>query len=617
MKTPIIFFSSFLFGLNTETVQGSSIQYEHDMGFRSIGKYLKVFWSDGEGYELTYNKIRFEFDSTGKLTQTLFGANKYELGATSEPCNVPEGVDYTGGVVETRGSDKNSYTCSQCEAVVEEACGDGIKQICDYMAGVVDNPPFNNWAVNSFFTMCKQFYAACEVGRVQSECNIKCSASDPPTLKAEVCMVVPTPSPVAMTSPPVALPPLVTTGSVWQDGTNKGEKVTTSTLVDGNILIVAGDTYGDVGGTGNMGDSDPFAIGIDLDSGLNMWEWQAGTASDDFITTSLVIDSETIVLAGHSDGNFAFNNYGQSDMIAVGLDMFGVQLWRWQDGTNLVDAIQSSVLVDSNTVIFSGSTGGNFAGSNKGSSDFMVVAVRISEQPFTLWKWQDGTSGSEQFKESTLIDSNTVVLSGSTNGDFEGNNKGSNDFVAVCLDISGPIPVVVWKWQDGTTKNDQIRASTLVDSNTLVLSGYTYGDFGGDGNSGGVNDPVHDVVSIAINPNNGMELWRLQESGPGSVETSILLDSNTLVISGSTSGDFDGNGNKGYGSDVFSMGVDMSSGVGVTSWKYQEGSDGPDTCMTSVAIDSNTFIVSGGTDSGNLDGNGSGRNLVSITVDVE
>ena len=189
MKSPIIFFASVILG--SGLVQGSSIQYEHEMGLRSTGKYLKVFWSDGEGYEVTYNKIRFEFDSTGKLTQTLFGGNKYELGATSEPCNVPEGVDYTGGVVETRGSDKSPYTCSQCEVVVQEACGDGIKQICDYTPGVVDNPPFNKWAVNSFSTMCKQLYAACDAGRVEAECGIKCSASDPPTLKPEVCPDVP------------------------------------------------------------------------------------------------------------------------------------------------------------------------------------------------------------------------------------------------------------------------------------------------------------------------------------------------------------------------------------------------------------------------------------------
>ena len=130
-------------------------------------------------------------------------------------------------------------------------------------------------------------------------------------------------------------------------------------------------------------------------------------------------------------------------------------------------------------------------------------------------------------------------------------NLGSNDCMAVSIDPS--TGVESWRWQGGTSVDDQIWASTMVGS-TLVLVGRTLGDFDGNGNYGGF-----DAIAVGIDPSTGDELWRWQDGTSSSdIMNSVLtLDSNTFVLSGYTRGDFDGNGNKG-GNDFLYITVEIN-----------------------------------------------------------
>ena len=185
MVSPIIFFATTLFGINC--VQGSDIQYENKMKFPSLGTNMQLFWTEGGGYEINYAKNRFEFDSAGKLSQTLFGKLNYEYGEASTSCNVPLDVVKTTGVVETRGSDNTGFTCGECSDALDAACEDGIIQICEYSPEVSGVSPFNNKASNTFAKMCELFYSACSNGRAYSECEVKCSDPEVHGHEAEVC----------------------------------------------------------------------------------------------------------------------------------------------------------------------------------------------------------------------------------------------------------------------------------------------------------------------------------------------------------------------------------------------------------------------------------------------
>jgi len=148
-----------------------------------------VFWNDGDGYELSYGSVRFEFDDTGKLTESLVGTTKYQLDEISTSCNVPDGVFPISGIMEVRGSDESSYTCEECYEVMEKSCTSGIQQICDYAPGVSDNSPsiFNSWSKNAFAIMCEAYYSACEFGRVDVECDMTCSDADVNVLEPVTC----------------------------------------------------------------------------------------------------------------------------------------------------------------------------------------------------------------------------------------------------------------------------------------------------------------------------------------------------------------------------------------------------------------------------------------------
>ena len=187
MISPIIFFATTLFGISC--VQGSNIQYENKMKFPSLGTNMQLFWTDGGGYELSYSRNRFEFDASGKLSQTLFGKLKYEYGDVSEACNVPVDITKFSGVSETRGSANIGFTCDQCSSVLETACGDGINQICNYAPAVDGVSPFNTKASNAFSKMCEIFNTACSNERASGECETKCS--DPEVYEYDVSGVCP------------------------------------------------------------------------------------------------------------------------------------------------------------------------------------------------------------------------------------------------------------------------------------------------------------------------------------------------------------------------------------------------------------------------------------------
>ncbi|CAN0401618.1 unnamed protein product, partial [Scytosiphon promiscuus] len=57
---------------------------------------------------------------------------------------------------------------------------------------------------------------------------------------------------------------------------------------------------------------------------------------------------------------------------------------------------------------------------------------------------QDGTSGDDRLNAVTVQSDGTIVLGGSTEGDFDGSNAGGNDFVIVALDDDGN---EIWRWQ--------------------------------------------------------------------------------------------------------------------------------------------------------------------------
>lgn len=173
-------------------VQGTPTVHDHTMSFGSMGKWVTIDWSNEMEYHVSFGQSRFEF-SAGKLSEALFGPNdKYMFGDMSTHCNIPSGVGYEWGNSQFSGSVYSPYTCENCETMTERVCSDGIKQLCDYSPGVLDNPSvFYEWSQYGFTTICEVLYSACEFGRVDVECDMNCSDTEVPVLEPATCVTHP------------------------------------------------------------------------------------------------------------------------------------------------------------------------------------------------------------------------------------------------------------------------------------------------------------------------------------------------------------------------------------------------------------------------------------------
>jgi len=172
MISPIVFFASILFGASC--VHGDHV-YNHKMGFPSLGQFMTIHWSD-DVYELKIGQTSFQFGLGGDLETSFVGSTRFTFDDYSTPCNVPAGISKDTNVDHDSTYGNLPFTMGSCSDVLNEACENGIAQLCDYALVVSDNkPPFNNWADYSFSNMCRSFYSACQNGRAFGECEVKCS----------------------------------------------------------------------------------------------------------------------------------------------------------------------------------------------------------------------------------------------------------------------------------------------------------------------------------------------------------------------------------------------------------------------------------------------------------
>lgn len=69
-----------------------------------------------------------------------------------------------------------------------------------------------------------------------------------------------------------------------------------------------------------------------------------------------------------------------------------------QDGTSSSESATSCAMADDGSVILGGATQGDWMGTNKGSGDFMAVALRSSDGS-ELWRWQVRNSQLTPYRE--------------------------------------------------------------------------------------------------------------------------------------------------------------------------------------------------------------------------
>ena len=222
------------------------------------------------------------------------------------------------------------------------------------------------------------------------------------------------------------------------------------------------------------------------------------------------------------------------------------------------------------------------------------------------WTKQIGTNYDEFAQGGTVFDSSgNIYLAGSTTGDLDGNtNAGSNpshcskcgDIFLIKYNSSGTRQ---WTKQIGSTSIDQPSGGVVIDSNNnIYIAGESWGDFDGKSNAGSTSD----IILIKYN-SSGTKQWSRQ-IGTSSMDTcaGLAIDSNDNVyITGYTQGNLDGETNSG-GSDMYLIKYNSS---GTKQWtKLLGGASGND-----IIVDSSNNLFITGTTTGNLDGNSSSGSI--------
>jgi hypothetical protein len=202
-------------------------------------------------------------------------------------------------------------------------------------------------------------------------------------------------------------------------------------------------------------------------------------------------------------------------------------------------------------------------------------------------------SSSHDFARGIATDSSgNVYMVGYTYGDLDGNtNAGYYDLFVVKYDNSG---VKQWTQQLGTSSNEHTYGITTDTGGNVYVTGDTYGGLDGNSRAG-----AQDLFVVKYD-SSGIKQWT-QQLGSSSADFAYGITSDgsdNIYVTGSTSGDLDGNTNAGS-SDLFVVKYNSS---GVKQWARQLGSSSSEFGQD-ITTDSSGNVYVTGTAYGSLDGN--------------
>jgi hypothetical protein len=201
----------------------------------------------------------------------------------------------------------------------------------------------------------------------------------------------------------------------------------------GNSVYVTGFTRGTLPGNSALGGSyDAFLIKHASD-GSHQWTVQFGTSARDVANSVTVDASGNIYVTGKTGGDMDGAGpdvfVGYNDVFLAKYDASGSQLWTRQIGSSFADE-GTGVAVDvSGNVFVSGFTGGDFAGTNQGNYDLIIL--KFDSNGALLWKRQMGGYHNEYAKSIALDSAGNSYITGDSPAPFGNPSNGNWDAIVV------------------------------------------------------------------------------------------------------------------------------------------------------------------------------------------
>ena len=237
-------------------------------------------------------------------------------------------------------------------------------------------------------------------------------------------------------------------------------------------------------------------------------------------------------------------------------------LWMRHLGSKQND-IGNDAFADDSGIYVTGVTLGALD-NNESSGEWDIFLTKHTHEGKKQWTRQWGTNKRDAGLSTATDSDGSVYVTGYVSGSLPGGRTfGGKDIFLSKLSANGEN---LWTIQWGTEADDEGRGVTVT-SEGIYITGFTYGNLGGDTKSG-----KSDIFLTKVNPT-GEKLWTRQL---GTVETEwandIASDMTGLYITGFTMGKLDGKKAHGY-DDSFLIKYDFE---GKILWLKQWGTSGND-----------------------------------------
>ncbi len=313
------------------------------------------------------------------------------------------------------------------------------------------------------------------------------------------------------------------------------------------------------------------------------WTRIWGSVSDDYGKDVGVDSSGNIYVTGYAYGPFDGQNHNLvDDLFLTKFDKNGNRIWSRIRNNGGGHDKGLAVAVDSSNNIF-------VAGHN---AEINAWLLKFDNDGTDLWERVWGDASKAEVATSMAIDNfGNVFAAGYTYGEFDGQtNAGDADIFLTKFDNAG---TKLWSKICGSVLEDRPHDVCIDSSNNVYIAGHTFGDFGGQTNSGD-----KDFCLLKFD-NYGSNLWtRIFGSNSEDIANGVALDSSgNVYIGGFSQGDFDNQTNAGNG-DLCLLKFDDN---GNKQWTRMWGSVPWDVGMD-VTIDKNDNIYIAGYTKGEFDG---------------
>ena len=289
----------------------------------------------------------------------------------------------------------------------------------------------------------------------------------------------------------------------------------------GNVYLV-GYTLDDLGGE-NAGElmngtmpivsTDAWIAKYDS-NGNQQWLQQFGSGDFDEAFAIATDRDSNVYTSGWTLGDLGGENTGLYDIWVAKNDTDGNQQWVDQFGTPDYDWSWDAAVDSEDNLYLTGWTLGDLGGENAGSYDGWVA--KYDRDGNQQWIQQFGTAGDDTARSIDFDELGNFYVTGSTDGDFGGQNAGSYDTWVAKYDSNGNQQ---WVQQFGTAATDNPFDLSVDNNGQILVTGFT------EGSLGATNAGAHDAW-LAVLSSTGGDLINFSND---STASNLLPDSSSSL----------------------------------------------------------------------------------------